>query len=82
MSMVVFEQSAEKEESKTPNEQPTSKNSYYALRRSKDPSKKFSLHKIVNNKWVKLDEEVITDSLSWDDVKYSNATLLFYARTF
>ena len=45
MSMIVFEHSTEKEEakeeSKTSNEQPTSNSNYFAVRRSKDPSKNF-----------------------------------------
>ena len=48
MSMVVFEHSTEKEEeredSNSSNEQPISSSNYFAVRRSKDPSKSFSLN--------------------------------------
>ena len=66
-----------KEETK---EEPKYRDHYYTIRRSKSGSKFNFLIKIESDKWVKLDDEAITDSLSWGGIEYSKATILFYSK--
>ena len=77
MSMVVHELREPKEETK---EEPQYISNYCIIMRSQNKGEFNIFIQIGSDKWVMLDDETITDSLSWDEIKYFKATILFYSK--
>ena len=53
---------------------------YYTYRNSRKSNFEFFLIRIGYNEWVGLNDEVVRNKISWEDIEDCNAKILFYER--